>query len=81
LSQLCNDFENIIRLKCGLPVEAAPETLSKLEEYAEGISKGILVKAANTLVDLQKSIVYRNISQDLVLEAGLIELASVFRKG
>jgi len=80
LSQLCSDFENIIRLKCGLTVEAAPETLSELEDYASEIPKGVLVKAAKTLVDLQKSIVYRNISQDLVLEAGLIELASVLKK-
>jgi len=81
LSQLCNDFEDIIRLKCGLSIEAAPEALAKLEEYSQNISKSALVSAAKTLVDLQKSIVYRNISQDLVLEAGLIELASVLKKG
>jgi len=81
LNQLCNDFEDIIRLKCGLSVEAAPETISQLEDYASGLSKASIVKAAKALVDLQKSITYRNISQDLVLEAGLIELASILKSG
>jgi len=77
LKYMSNNFRDIQKIKCGVEVDVSPETFNRLKEIEEKLSKGQIYRGSKVILELFNTINYRNVSQDLVLSTGLIELNSI----